>query len=279
MCSENFNEVPDDAAAYNKKQNLTEKSENVEHKCEVILENVHNTIEEIENAENHVIGAKNGSGNMPNDDDSLRTITENFNNTLKITDSNLLNIDDSKIIDSSQMNIDSSKIMGCNQLDIDDNKATDSNQLDVDVSKIADSNQLNIDDRIQTLSLQVKDVRIRRDSDRQENLLNSSESADECESLKTNYTSPKSSIEDSCSLDNCDNWSHSVSEQQTKDWILKTLTTLKTRHHVSPLECSVNSCLSHFTKPELLTGNNKFRCENCTELKIKKTGILCFILL
>lgn len=278
MSSENLNEVPDDAVAY-KKQNLTEKSENVEHKCEAIAENIHNTTEEIENAENHVIEAKNGSDNMPDEDDSLRTLTANFNNTLKITDSNVLNIDDGKIIDSSQMNNHSSKMTDCNQLDIDDNKITDSYQMDIDVTKIADSNHLNIDDRIQTLSLQVKDVRIRRDSDRQENLLNSSESADECESLKTNYTSPKSSIEDSGSLDNCDNWSHSVSEQQTKDWILKTLTTLKPRHHVSPLECSINSCLSHFTKPELLTGNNKFRCENCTELKIKKTGILVFILL
>lgn len=273
MSSENLNEVPDDAVAY-KKQNLTEKSENVEHKCEAVAENIHNTTEEIENTENHVIEAKNGSYNMPDEDDSLRTLTANFNNTLKITDSNVLNIDDGKIIDSSQMNNHSSKMTDCNQLDIDDNKMIDSYQMDIDVTKIADSNHLNIDDRIQTLSLQVKDVRIRRDSDRQENLLNSSESADECESLKTNYTSPKSSIEDSGSLDNCDNWSHSVSEQQTKDWILKTLTTLKPRHHVSPLECSINSCLSHFTKPELLTGNNKFRCENCTELKIKKTGIL-----
>lgn len=266
MCSENLKEVPDDASAYEENQNLKEESQSAENKCDISLENVHNALEGAENAENHALEAENESDNIPNEDDSLRTITENFNNCLKITDSNLLNTDVSKITDSNQMNIDDRKITDCNQLDIDDTKTTDSNHL-------------NIDDRIQTLSLQVKDVRIRRDSDRQENLLNSSESADECESLKTNYTSPKSSIEDSCSLDNCDNWSHSVSEQQTKDWISKTLTTLKPRHHVSPLECSVNSCLSHFTKPELLTGNNKFRCENCTEMKIKKTGIVSFILL
>lgn len=139
--------------------------------------------------------------------------------------------------------------------------------------QITDSpNTLNIEDRIQALSLQVKDVRIRKDSDHQENLLNSSESADDCESLRTNCTSPKSSLEESGSFDNVDNWSHSVSEQQTKDWISKTLTTLKPRPHASSLECSVNSCLSHFTKPELLTGSNKFRCENCTNLRIKKTG-------
>lgn len=135
------------------------------------------------------------------------------------------------------------------------------------------SDQSNLDDRIQALSMQIKDVRIRRDSDRQENLLNSSESVDDWESQKTNCTSPKSSIEDS-SIENGDNWSHAMSEEQTKDWISKTLTTLKPRHHVSPLECSINSCLSHFTKPELLTGNNKFRCENCTQLKVKKTGNL-----
>lgn len=138
---------------------------------------------------------------------------------------------------------------------------------------IPELNQSSLDDRIQALSMQVKGLRIRRDSDRQENILNSSESTDDWESQKTNCTSPKSSIEDTCSNENGDTWSHSVSEQQTKEWILKSLTTLTPKPHVSSLECSINSCLSHFTKPELLTGNNKFRCENCTEEKIKKTGM------
>ena len=226
MSSENFDEVLDVVVDENI-QNLKEISKSTENKCEETLENAQNISEELVNVKSNCSESENITNKMSIEDASLRTMTQDFNNSLKITN----------------------------------------------------SDELDIDDRIQTLSLQVKDVRIRRDSDRQENLLNSSESADECESLKTNYTSPKSSIEDSCSLDNCDNWSHSISEQQTKDWISKTLTTLKPRHHVSPLECSVNSCLSHFTKPELLTGNNKFRCENCTELKVKKTGNLPFFLL
>lgn len=143
--------------------------------------------------------------------------------------------------------------------------------------KIAGSDDVDIDERIQALSLQVTDVRIRRDSDRQENILNSSDSADDTESLQTNCTSPKSSIEESSGFENAESWTHSYSEEQMKNWISKTLTTLKPRIHASPLECSVNSCLSHFTKPELLTGSNKFRCENCTNLKVKKTGKFVFI--
>ncbi|XP_076373388.1 ubiquitin specific protease 16/45 isoform X2 [Tachypleus tridentatus] len=59
-----------------------------------------------------------------------------------------------------------------------------------------------------------------------------------------------------------------VSSNKIKqEWIAKSLTTLSPRYHPAAHECSVMSCLNQFTAPELLTGNNKFGCENCTRLK------------
>ena len=40
--------------------------------------------------------------------------------------------------------------------------------------------------------------------------------------------------------------------------------TLQPSYHPSPGECSVMSCLSQFCAPELLDGNNKFACEECS---------------
>lgn len=51
------------------------------------------------------------------------------------------------------------------------------------------------------------------------------------------------------------------------EWMTKSLTTLAPRYHPSSHECSIESCLNQFTAPELLSGPNKFGCENCTRLK------------
>ncbi|XP_013789773.2 ubiquitin carboxyl-terminal hydrolase 16-like isoform X1 [Limulus polyphemus] len=57
-----------------------------------------------------------------------------------------------------------------------------------------------------------------------------------------------------------------------QEWITKSLTTLAPRYHPASHECSVMSCLNQFTAPELLTGNNKFGCDNCTRLKNEASG-------
>ncbi|XP_015921303.2 ubiquitin carboxyl-terminal hydrolase 16 isoform X2 [Parasteatoda tepidariorum] len=126
---------------------------------------------------------------------------------------------------------------------------------------------LESDERMQTLGLQVKEVRIRRDSDRQGSILNSSLSPDE----ETILASCESQ-EDTCDNENEEKWSCNFSESQVKEWILKSLFTLKPRVKCDPNECSIDSSLTYFTKPELLTGSNKFRCEKCTEIKISKSG-------
>lgn len=45
-------------------------------------------------------------------------------------------------------------------------------------------------------------------------------------------------------------------------------TTMLGQHYIpSSRECSVMSCLHQFTSAELLTGNNKFGCANCTKIR------------
>ncbi|KAG8194198.1 hypothetical protein JTE90_024533 [Oedothorax gibbosus] len=148
----------------------------------------------------------------------------------------------------------------------------------VNISTNDNLSDIELDERMHNLSMQVKEMRIRKDSDRQESILSSNDSladstrnADCDDTPKTNNTSYESLELKEDDAKNED-MSSSFSPSQTKEWILKSLTTLKCRKHVPQLECSIDSCLMHFTKPELLTGNNKFRCENCSEIKRKKTG-------
>ena len=49
----------------------------------------------------------------------------------------------------------------------------------------------------------------------------------------------------------------------------KSVNTLRDRYHPNAGECSIESCLHQFTAAELLTGNNKFGCKNCTKLNHK----------
>ena len=51
------------------------------------------------------------------------------------------------------------------------------------------------------------------------------------------------------------------------DWISRSLCSLAVRYQAANHECSVMSCLNLFTAPELLTGSNKYGCDNCTRRK------------
>ena len=42
------------------------------------------------------------------------------------------------------------------------------------------------------------------------------------------------------------------------------------RYKSRACECSVYSCLTQFTAPELLTGNNKWACERCSKMAAEK---------
>ncbi|XP_060077798.1 ubiquitin carboxyl-terminal hydrolase 16-like [Ylistrum balloti] len=55
-----------------------------------------------------------------------------------------------------------------------------------------------------------------------------------------------------------------------KEAKVKSTLTLGQRYQPSSRECSIMSCLHQFTSAELLTGNNKFGCANCTRIKNKQ---------
>lgn len=62
---------------------------------------------------------------------------------------------------------------------------------------------------------------------------------------------------------------HSKFKEIQKEGQRKSVNTLAERYHPTSGECSIQSCLNQFTAAELLTGNNKFGCNNCTKLKYK----------
>lgn len=70
---------------------------------------------------------------------------------------------------------------------------------------------------------------------------------------------------------------HSASAKHNRSWKEiqkegqhKSVNTLRDRYHPNSGECSIESCLHQFTAAELLTGNNKFGCKNCTRLSHKQ---------
>lgn len=63
------------------------------------------------------------------------------------------------------------------------------------------------------------------------------------------------------------------SKSLKQEWLSKSWTSMAPRYIAGSHECSVLSCLNLFTLPELLTGKNKFGCENCSKLKAEKEGI------
>ncbi len=71
------------------------------------------------------------------------------------------------------------------------------------------------------------------------------------------------------SFQNIDKEKHQLRLQN--DWIARSLTSIAARYHAKSGECSVYSCLTQFTAPELLTGTNKWACEKCTRLALERT--------
>ncbi|XP_033741487.1 ubiquitin carboxyl-terminal hydrolase 45-like [Pecten maximus] len=55
-----------------------------------------------------------------------------------------------------------------------------------------------------------------------------------------------------------------------KEAKVKSTLTLGPRYQPSSRECSIMSCLHQFTSAELLTGNNRFGCAQCTRIKSKQ---------
>lgn len=81
-----------------------------------------------------------------------------------------------------------------------------------------------------------------------------------------------------CGGSNCEKGStnsppqhHSKSEKEIKkEALVRSKVTLGVRYHPTSRECTVMSCIHQFTSAELLTGNNKFGCAKCTQMKYKQ---------
>lgn len=81
-----------------------------------------------------------------------------------------------------------------------------------------------------------------------------------------------------CGGSNCEKGStntppqhHSKSEKEIKkEALVRSKVTLGLRYQPTSRECTVMSCIHQFTSAELLTGNNKFGCAKCTQMKYKQ---------
>lgn len=81
-----------------------------------------------------------------------------------------------------------------------------------------------------------------------------------------------------CGGSNCEKGStntppqhHSKPEKEIKkEALVRSKVTLGVRYHPTSRECTVMSCIHQFTSAELLTGNNKFGCAKCTQMKFKQ---------
>ncbi len=61
-----------------------------------------------------------------------------------------------------------------------------------------------------------------------------------------------------------------VHQRLQNDWVARSLTSIGPRYQSRAGECSVYSCLTQFTAPELLTGNNKWACDRCSKIQAEK---------
>lgn len=65
--------------------------------------------------------------------------------------------------------------------------------------------------------------------------------------------------------ENCNESEADSEEENDTDCRSRKPLTLQPSYHLSPGECSVMSCLSQFCASEMLDGNNKFACEECSK--------------
>ncbi|GIY59414.1 ubiquitin carboxyl-terminal hydrolase 45 [Caerostris extrusa] len=85
-----------------------------------------------------------------------------------------------------------------------------------------------------------------------------------------NRLSPTTTFE---SNENNENQTCNLTESQIKEIISNSLIPLKSETNRNSSEYTLDSCLQNFTKPELLTDDNKYNCEKCTEIKRQEIGV------
>ena len=91
--------------------------------------------------------------------------------------------------------------------------------------------------------------------------------ADQDSTIESKISANEQNVEEKTELnEHISNEPETDSEEEHEyDSEANTTLTLQPSYHPSPGECSVMSCLSQFCAPELLDGNNKFACEECSK--------------
>ncbi|CAL4077990.1 unnamed protein product, partial [Meganyctiphanes norvegica] len=145
----------------------------------------------------------------------------------------------------------------CNGLDTGDDLdcGTDTNPQKNNKDNYVDQSHMD------EMALKVRELKIRRKSNSRENLLDTQE-RHKRGSTETLHTFTERTTEEG------DDSKRKMRQMKKlkQEWIARSLTTLTPRYQCRSQECSVMSCLTNFTAPELLTGSNKIICENCTKI-------------
>ncbi|XP_068236606.1 ubiquitin carboxyl-terminal hydrolase 16 isoform X11 [Palaemon carinicauda] len=115
---------------------------------------------------------------------------------------------------------------------------------------------------MEEMCLKVGELKIRRKSCSKESLLDTQKLNQKRGSTETLHTFKERSTEG----DDESKKKARYMKKLKQEWIARSLTTLAPRYQCRSQECSVMSCLTNFTAPELLTGSNKITCENCTKI-------------
>ncbi|XP_066939893.1 ubiquitin carboxyl-terminal hydrolase 16 isoform X4 [Macrobrachium rosenbergii] len=115
---------------------------------------------------------------------------------------------------------------------------------------------------MEEMCLKVGELKIRRKSCSKESLLDTQKFNQKRGSTETLHTFKEKSTDG----DDESKKKARYMKKLKQEWIARSLTTLAPRYQCRSQECSVMSCLTNFTAPELLTGSNKITCENCTKL-------------
>jgi len=142
----------------------------------------------------------------------------------------------------------------------------DCNGLDTGDDLDCDSQRNNKDNYIDQshmdeMALKVRELKIKRKSNSKENLLDIQE-RHKRGSTETLHTFNERPTEEG------DDTKRKIRQMKKlkQEWVARSLTTLTPRYQCRSQECSVMSCITNFTAPELLTGSNKVICDNCTKI-------------
>ncbi|GIY04486.1 ubiquitin carboxyl-terminal hydrolase 45 [Caerostris darwini] len=93
-----------------------------------------------------------------------------------------------------------------------------------------------------------------------------------CTDILQSFSNVDNHLSPTTTFESNENQTCNLTESQIKEMISNSLIPLKPETNRNSSEYTLDSCLQNFTKPELLTDDNKYNCEKCTEIKRQEIG-------